>query len=231
MVRFPGDFQSLCWVPRLWSLTWGSKPSQQFSSVQFSCSFMSDSATPWTAAHLASLSITSSWSLLKLMSIESVMPSNHLILCCPLLLLPSILPSIRVFSNESALHIRGPKHWSFSFNISFYSDWSPLGWSGWISCCPRESQESSPSPHFKSNNSLTLSFLYSPTLTSIHDHWKNHSLGRTFSYCCPPLCGSPTWQVWDLILSWLCPSCHLAVASSLSLNARYHFLVGSGILL
>ena len=79
---------------------------------------MSDSAIPWTAAHQASLSITNSQNLLKLMSIESVMPSNHLILCRPLLLLPSIFPSIRVFSNESALYIRWPKYWSFSFNIS-----------------------------------------------------------------------------------------------------------------
>ena len=79
---------------------------------------MSDSATPWTAAHQASLSITNSQNLLKLMSIESVMPSNHLILRCPLLLLPPIFPSDRVFSNESALHIRWPKYWSFSFNIS-----------------------------------------------------------------------------------------------------------------
>ena len=75
-------------------------------------------ATPWTAAHQASLSITNSWSSPKLMSIEPVMPSNHLILCRPLLLLPSIFPSIRVFSNESALCIRCPKYWSFSFNIS-----------------------------------------------------------------------------------------------------------------
>ena len=73
--------------------------------------------TPWTAAHQASLSFTISWSLLKLMSIESVMPSNHLVLCCPLLLLPSVFPSIRVFSNESALHIRWPKYCSFSFSI------------------------------------------------------------------------------------------------------------------
>ena len=75
-------------------------------------------ATPWTAAHQASLSITNSWSSLRLMSIESVMPSSHLILCRPLLLLPSIFPSIKVFSNESALHIRWPKYWSFNFNIS-----------------------------------------------------------------------------------------------------------------
>ena len=79
---------------------------------------MSDSATPWTISRQTSLSITNSWSLLKLMSIESVMPSKHLILCRPLLLLPSIFPSIRVFSNESALHIRWPKYWGFSFNIS-----------------------------------------------------------------------------------------------------------------
>ena len=87
-------------------------------SVQFSCSAVSDSATPWTAACQASLSITNSWSPPKPMSIESVMPSNHLILCCPLFLLPSVFPSIRVFSNESALCMRWPKYWSFSFNIS-----------------------------------------------------------------------------------------------------------------
>ena len=80
--------------------------------------------TPWTAAHQACLSITSSQSLLKLMSIESVMPSNHLILCHPLLLLPSIFPSIRVFSTESALHIRWPKYWSFSFSISPSNEYS-----------------------------------------------------------------------------------------------------------
>ena len=87
------------------------------SSVQ-SLSCVQLFATPWTAAHQASLSITNSQSLLKLMSIESVMPSNHLILCSPLLLPPSVFPSIRVFSNESVLHIRWPKYWSFSFNIS-----------------------------------------------------------------------------------------------------------------
>ena len=83
-------------------------------------------AAPWTVAHQASLSITSSWSLLKLMSIESVMPSNHLILCHPLLLSPSIFPSIRVFSNESALLIRWPKYWNFSFNISPSNEYSTL---------------------------------------------------------------------------------------------------------
>ena len=87
---------------------------------------MSDSATPWTAARQASLSITNSRSLLKLMSIKLVMPSNHLILCHPLLPLPSIFPSIRVFSNESALCIRWPKYWSFSFNISLSNEHSGL---------------------------------------------------------------------------------------------------------
>ena len=82
--------------------------------------------TPWTAAHQAPLSITNSWSLLKLMSIELVMPSNYLILCCPLLLPPSIFPSIGVFSNESALHIRWPKYWNFSFNISPSNEHSEL---------------------------------------------------------------------------------------------------------
>ena len=99
--------------------------SAQFSSVQ-SLSLVWLFTTPWTAAHQASLSITNSWSLLKLMSIESVMPSNHLILCCPLLLLPSVFPSIRVFSNELALHIRWPKQWSFSFSISPSNDYSGL---------------------------------------------------------------------------------------------------------
>ena len=105
-------------------------------SVQFSHSVMSDFATPWIAARQASLSITNSQSSLKLTSIESVMPSSHLILCCPLLLLPPVLPSIRVFSNESMLHTRWPKYWSFSFSIipsKEHQCWSPLEWTGWIS--------------------------------------------------------------------------------------------------
>ena len=97
---------------------------RQFSSVQFSCSVVSDSATPWTAARHASLSITNSKSLLKLMSVELVMPSNYVILFS--LLLPSIFPSIRVFSNESVLHIRWPKYWSFSFSISPSNEYSGL---------------------------------------------------------------------------------------------------------
>ena len=108
----------------------------RLSSVQFSCSVVSDSLIPWTAARQASLSITNSRSLLKLMSIESVMPSNHLILSHPLLLLPSIFPSIRVFSRESVLRIRWPNYWSSSFSIGppmNIQDWFPWGLTGWIS--------------------------------------------------------------------------------------------------
>ena len=94
--------------------------------VQFSHSVVSNSVNPWTAAHQASLSITNSQSLLKLMSIASVMPSNHLILCCSLLFLPSIFPSNRVFSNELVLRIRWPKYWSFSFSISPSNEYSGL---------------------------------------------------------------------------------------------------------
>ena len=97
----------------------------QFSSVQ-SLSHVWLCVTPWTAARQASLSITNSQRLLKLMSIESMMPSNHIMLCHPLLLPPSIIPSIRVFSNESVLRIRWPKYWSFSFNISPSSEYSGL---------------------------------------------------------------------------------------------------------
>ena len=150
----------------------------QFSSVQ-SLSRVWLFATPWTAAHQASLSITNSQNPPKPMSIESVMPPHHLILCHPIFLPPSIFPSIRVFSNESALYIRWPKYWSFSFNIRpsnerpglicFRMDWFDL-------LAVQGTQESPSSPQFKSINSSALSFLYSPTLTCVHDHWKNHSL-------------------------------------------------------
>ena len=100
--------------------------SENFSSVQFSHSVVSDSATPWIATRQASLSITNSWSSLKLMSIESVMPSSRLILCHPLFLLPSLSSCIRVFSNGSAFCIRWPKYWSFSLNISPSSEYSGL---------------------------------------------------------------------------------------------------------
>ena len=134
--------------------------------------------TPRTEACQATLSITDSRSLLKFMSIELVMPSNHLILCRSLLLLPSIFPSIMVFSNKSVLHVRWPKYWSFSFSIipskeipgpiSFRMDWLDL-------LAVQGTLKSSPTLQFKSINSLVLSFLYGPTLTSIHDYWKNHS--------------------------------------------------------
>ena len=148
-----------------------------FSSVQSLSRFWLF-VTPWTAVHQASLSITKSQSLFTLMSIESVMPSNYLILWHPLLLQPSIFPSIRVFSSELVLHIRWPKYWSFSFSISpsnehsglisFRMDWLDL-------LVVQGTLESSPIPQFQSINSSVLSFLYSPTLTSIHDSCKSHS--------------------------------------------------------
>ena len=134
---------------------------QLLSCVQFS-------VTPWTATCQASLSITNSQSLLK--SIELVMPSNHLILCCPLLLLPSIFPSIRDFSNESFLHIRWPKYWSFSLSISPSNEYSRLisfriDWFDPLAV--QRTLESSLTPQFKSINSSALSFLI-----SIHNYWK-----------------------------------------------------------
>ena len=140
----------------------------------FSCSFFE---TQWTEEPHASLSFTISWNLLKLMSIESVMPSNHLILCHPLLL-PSIFPSLRVFSNESVLSIRWPKYWSFSFSISYSNEYSGLislrmDWLDFLVL--QGNLKSSLTPDFKSISPLALSFLYSPTLTSIQDYWKNQS--------------------------------------------------------
>ena len=151
----------------------------QFSSVH-SFSHVQLFATPWTAAHQAFLSITNSQRLLKLMSIESVMPSNHLILCHPLLLLPSIFPSIRVFSNESALLIMWSKYWSFCFSISSSNEYSGLISFG-MDCLDllavQGTLEFSPTPQFRSISSSVLSFLYErKALTSIHDYWKNHSV-------------------------------------------------------
>ena len=120
-------------------------------------------------------------SLLKLMSIESVMPSNHLILCRSLLLLPSMFPSIRVFSNELALHIRWPKYWSFSFTISPSNEYSGLisFRIDWFDLLVIQGVLKSPlKPQFKRINSSALSFLYGPS-PSIHDYWKNHSLDET----------------------------------------------------
>ena len=147
-----------------------------FSSVQ-SLNHVGLLAIPWTAACQASLSINNSRSLLKLMDIEWVMPSNHLILGHPLL--PSIFPILRVFSSESVLHIRWPDYWSFQLQHQssqwiFRTDFLEDGLVG-SPCSPRDSQESSPTPQIKSINSSALNFLYSPTLTSIHDYWRNHS--------------------------------------------------------
>ena len=129
----------------------------------------------------ASLYITNSLSLLKLRSIELVMPSNHLILCHSLLLLHLIFPSIRVFSNESVLHISQSIGASASTSVLPMNtqDESPLGWTGGSPCSPKDSQELSPTPHFKSIISSVLSILYGPTLTSIHEYWKNHSFDET----------------------------------------------------
>ena len=134
--------------------------------------------TSWTVACQASLFLTNSRSLLQLMSIKSVMSSNHLILCHPLLLLPSIFPSIRVFSNESVLRIRWPKYWSFSFSIfpsneysgliSFRMDWLDL-------LAVQGTLKSLLQHHSSKASSSALSFLYGPTLTSKHDYWKHHS--------------------------------------------------------
>ena len=149
--------------------------SVKFSSVTQSCPTLCD---PWIATCQASLSITNSLSLLKLKSIESVMLSNHLILCCPLLLPPSIFPSIRVFSRVSSSHQVAKvlefqlQHQSFQriFRTEFFY-YRLVG----SPCSAKDSQESSLTPQFKSINSLVLSILYSPTLTSTHEYWKNHS--------------------------------------------------------
>ena len=137
-------------------------------------------ATPWTSAHHASLSITNSQSLLILMSIEPVIPSNHLILFHLLLLLPSIFPRIRIFSNESALCIRWPKYWSFSFNISPSNEYSGLIYfrMDWLDLLAVQETLKSllKTPQFKRINSSVPSFHYNPTLTSIHDYWVSHSL-------------------------------------------------------
>ena len=148
----------------------------QFSLVQ-SLSRVRLFATPWTAACQASLSFTISWSFLKLMSIELVMHSNHLILC-HLLLLPSVFPSIRVFSSESFIHIRWPKYWSFSFSISPSNEYSGLisFRTDWLDLLAVQGTlKFSLASQFESINSSAFSLLYGPALTSIQDYWKNHS--------------------------------------------------------
>ena len=141
------------------------------SSVQ-SLSHVQLFVTLWPAASQASLSITNSRSLLRLKALESVMSSSHLILCHLLLFLPSVVPRIRVFSNESTLHMRWPKYWNFSFSISpsnQYSGLTSFRMDSLNLLAVQGTLESSPTPQFKSINSLALSFLYGPTLTFIHD--------------------------------------------------------------
>ena len=136
----------------------------------------------WTAARQASLSFSISWSLLELMTIKSVMPSNHLILCCSLLLLPSVFPSIRVFSNELALRIRWPKCWSFSFSISPSSEYSGLisFQIDWFDLAVQGTLKSLFQPHSSKASLLQHSAFFMVQLfTSIHDYWKNHSLDHT----------------------------------------------------
>ena len=145
------------------------------SSVQFSHSVMSNSATPWTTARQASLSIINCRSLPQPMSIESAMPSNHLILCCPLFLLPSIFPSIRIFSNESFFTSGGQiigdsASASASVLLMNIQDWFPLGWSGWISLQSKGLSNSLLQHQSSKASILRLSILDSPAFTSIHDY-------------------------------------------------------------
>ena len=157
------------------------EPGSVSQSVQ-SLSRVQLFVTPWTAAHQASLSITNSQSLLKLMSIESVMPSNHLVLCRPLLLLPALFPSIRVFSNESVLHIRWPKYWNFSFSISTSSEYSRLisFRMDWLDLLAVQGTLKNLLQHHSSKASIIWcsAFFIVWLLTSIRDYWKNHSFDK-----------------------------------------------------
>ena len=149
----------------------------QFSAVQLLSQL--NFATPWTVAHQASLSFTNSQSLLKLMSIESMMPSNHLILCHPLSSYLQSFPASGSFQMSQFFASGGPKYWSFSFSISPSNEYSRLisFRMDWLALLAVQGtlQVSSLTPEFKSINYSALIFLYSPTLTSIHDYWKNHS--------------------------------------------------------
>ena len=155
--------------------------SVNFSSVQ-SLSGVRLSVTPWTTTRQASLSITNSWSLLKLMSIALVMPSNHLMLCCPLLFLPSIFPSIRVFSNESVLRIKWPKDWSFSFIISPSNKYSGLisFRMDWLNFFAVQGTLKSFLQHHSSKASIFQhSAFFMVQHLHIHEYWKNHSFDYT----------------------------------------------------
>ena len=159
-----------------WRLNWTE-------SILAHCLVVVQSPAVWLSepkyySTVGSLSFGISQSLLKLMSIESLMPSNHLILCHPLLLLPSIFPNIRVLSSQLACPIRWPKNWSFSYCPMNSRGWFPLGLTGLIPLQSKGlSEESSTAPQFKSINSSALNLLYGPTLTFIHDYWKKHVCG------------------------------------------------------
>ena len=161
----------MCPILRLSNFQW-------YQSVQFSRVRLF--VTPWITAGQASLSITSSQGLPKPISIESVMPSSHLILCCPLLLLPPIPPSMRVFSNESTHHMRWPKYWSCSFSISPSSEHPELisFRMDWLDLLAVQGTLNSLLQYHSSKASVLRrsAFFIVPILTSIHDHWKNHSL-------------------------------------------------------
>ena len=168
MIQWMLAVSSLAHLPFL-KPAWTLNPDQLLSHVRIF-------VTPWIAERQASLSITNSWNSLRLMSVESVMPSNHLILCHPLLLPPSVFPRTRVFSNESVLPIRGPKYWTFSFSISpskeylglisFRMEWLDL-------LAVQEILKSLLQQH--SSKASIFSFPYSPTYISICDYWKNHN--------------------------------------------------------
>ena len=187
-----------------------SQHKRPFSSVQ-SLSHIRLFVTPWIAARQASLSITNSWSLLKLKSMESVMPSNHLILCCPLLLLPSIFPSIRVFSNESVHHIRWPKYWSFNFSISPSSDYSgPVSFRmDWFDLLAVQGTLKSLLQHHSSKafmdweiSTETLSHLFTVVLPARaelgFEHGQSGSRAPVLYHMFLPLMGRESRDVWGL---------------------------------
>ena len=162
----------IMWITHIYNLIW--------VSVQFSHSVVSNSLQPHELQHARPpCPSPTPRSSLRLTSMESVMPSSHLILCCPLLLLPPIPPSIRVFSSESTLHeVAKVLEFQLQHHSLQRNPRADLLQNGLVGspCSPRDSQESSPTPHFKSVNSSALSFLHSPTVTSVPDHWKNQSL-------------------------------------------------------
>ena len=224
MVWLCGNFDKVCDVnnfrPKLSKYT--SLQNIQFSSVQL-LSHVWHFATPWTEAQQASLSITNSWSLLKLMSIESVMPTNHLVLCRPFISCLQFFPASGSFLMSQLFASGGQSvgaSGSASVPLMNIQCWFPLGLLVWSPCSPRDSQESSPTLHLKSINSSALSFLYSLTLTSTHDHWKNHSFDYV-SFHCPTILAVLFWFLFlSLRISvWGSPSILFFPLNSLRPNS------------